>query len=73
MLSVNTIVVGSFARTWMVEEALSLLESQHGDRLSKSLRVSLLLRMPSPADVSMELQLSSTEIPIEIEEYYSSI
>ena len=31
MLSVNTIVVGSFARTWMVEEALSLLESHHGD------------------------------------------
>lgn len=41
--------------------------------MSKSLRVSLLLRMPSPANVSMELQLSSTEIPIEIEEYYSSI
>jgi hypothetical protein len=32
MLSVNTIVVGSFARTWMVEEASSLLESQHGDK-----------------------------------------
>ena len=41
--------------------------------ISSSLQVSLLLRMPSPANMSMKLQVSSTEIPLKIEECSSSI